>query len=160
MKTTMTNELPAEIMENGIHYTLVGDYYFPTCMLADRSPNGKWASLYERYLQEKHPHEYVRLIWADELSALLESVQKECEERVVVLVREMAEVEGVNEALKENRQMEWVQRMEMIRGRGEEVVREEMIGSGRRGMAAGTGEFLLLYSYNNCCHGKTDNRYR
>ena len=22
-------------MENGIHYTLVGDYYFPTCMLAD-----------------------------------------------------------------------------------------------------------------------------
>lgn len=82
MKMTMTNELPAEIMENGIHYTLVGDYYFPTCMLADRSPNGKWASLYERYLQEKHPHEYVRLIWADELSALLESVQKECEEEI------------------------------------------------------------------------------
>ena len=27
MKTTMTNELPAEIMENGIHYSLVGDYY-------------------------------------------------------------------------------------------------------------------------------------
>lgn len=58
MKMMMTNELPAEIMENGIHYTLVGDYYFPTCMLADRSPNGKWASLYERYLQEKHPHEF------------------------------------------------------------------------------------------------------
>lgn len=26
MKTTMTNELPDEIMENGIHYTLVSDY--------------------------------------------------------------------------------------------------------------------------------------
>lgn len=101
MKMMMTNELPAEIMENGIHYTLVGDYYFPTCMQADRSPNGKWASLYERYLQEKHPHEYVRLIWADELAALLESVQKECEERVEVLVREMAEVEGVDEEMKE-----------------------------------------------------------
>ena len=95
MKTTTTNELPAEIMENGIHYTLVGDYYFPTCMLAEKSSNGKWASLYECYLQEKHPHEYVRLTWADELSALLESVQKECEERVAVLVRAMAEVEGV-----------------------------------------------------------------
>ena len=70
MKTTMTNELPDEIMENGIHYTLVSDYYFPTCMLGDKSPNGKWASLYECYLQEKHPHEYVRLIWADELAAL------------------------------------------------------------------------------------------
>ena len=128
MKTTTTNELPAEIMESGIHYTLVGDYYFPTCMLAEKSPNGKWASLYECYLQEKHPHEYVRLTWADELSALLESVQKECEERVAVLVREMAEVEGVDEEMKGNGQMAWVRRMEMIRGRAEEVVREEIMG--------------------------------
>lgn len=128
MKTTMKNELPAEIMENGIHYTLVGDYYLPTCMLADRSPNGKWASMYERYLQEKHPHEYVRLIWADELAAVLEVVQRECEERVEVLVREMAEMEGVNEVMKENRQMAWVRRMEMIRGRVEEVVCEGIMG--------------------------------
>ena len=128
MKTTTTNELPAEIMENGIHYTLVGDYYFPTCMLAEKSSNGKWASLYECYLQEKHPHEYVRLTWADELPALLESVQKECEERVAVLVREMAEVEGVDEEMKENEQMEWVRRMEMICGRAEEVVQEEFMG--------------------------------
>ena len=128
MKTTMTNELPDEIMENGIHYTLVSDYYFPTCMLGDKSPNGKWASLYECYLQEKHPHEYVRLIWADELAALLESVQKECEERVEVLVREMAEVEGVDEEMKENEQMEWVRRMEMICGRAEEIVRGELMG--------------------------------
>ena len=128
MKMTMMNELPDEIMENGIHYTLVGDYYFPTCMLAEKSPNGKWASLYECYLQEKHPHEYIRLIWADELSALLESVQKGCEKRVTVLVREMAEAEGVNEEMKKNEQMEWVRRMEMICGRVEEVVREEIMG--------------------------------
>ena len=68
-----------------------------------------------------------RLIWADELSALLESVQKACEERVAVLVREMAEVEGVDEEMKENEQMEWVRRMEMIRGRVEDVVREEIM---------------------------------
>ena len=128
MKTTTTNELPDEIMENGIHYTLVGDYYFPTCMLAERATSGKWAAMYERYLQEKHPHEYVRLIWANELSALLEAVQRECEERVEVLVREMAEVEGVDEVMKGNEQMEWVRRMEMICGRVEEVVREEIMG--------------------------------
>ena len=127
MKMTMTNELPAEIMENGIHYTLVGDYYFPTCMLADRSPNGKWASLYERYLQEKHPHEYVRLIWADGLAALLESVQKECEERVAVLVREMAEAEGVDEEMKGNEQMEWVRRMNNIKNVAEEVVLKKLL---------------------------------
>ena len=69
-----------------------------------------------------------RLIWADELSALLESVQKEYEEQVAVLVREMAEAEGVNEEMKGNEQMEWVQRMEMICGRVEEVVCEEIMG--------------------------------
>lgn len=118
-------KMPAEIMERGIRYTLVGDYYFPTCMLADRLPNGKWAAL--RYLQEKHLHECVRLIWADELSALL-AVQRECEERVAALVRKMAEAEGVDERMKGNEQMTWVRRMEMIQGRAEEVVREEIMG--------------------------------
>ena len=29
----MMNDLPKKVMENGIHYTLMGDYYFPTCTL-------------------------------------------------------------------------------------------------------------------------------
>ena len=65
---------------------------------------------------------------AEGLAAVLESVQKECEERVAVLVREMAEAEGVNEEMRENEQMEWVRRMEMICGWVEEVVREEIMG--------------------------------
>lgn len=40
----------------------------------------------------------------------------------------MAEMEGVNGEMKENEQMEWVRRMEMICGRVEEVVCEEIIG--------------------------------
>ena len=39
----------------------------------------------------------------------------------------MAEAEGVNEAMKGDEQMVWVQRMEMIRERAEEVVREEIV---------------------------------
>ena len=40
----------------------------------------------------------------------------------------MAEMEGVDERMKGNEQMEWVRRMEMICGRVEEVVREGIIG--------------------------------
>ena len=39
----------------------------------------------------------------------------------------MAEAEDVNEAMKGDEQMVWVQRMEMIRERAEEVVREEIV---------------------------------
>ena len=45
-----------------------------------------------------------------------------------MLAREMAEAEGVDEEMKGNEQMEWVRRMEMICGRVEEVVCEEIIG--------------------------------
>ena len=37
-----------------------------------------------------------------------------------------AKQEGINEALKEQDQMEWVRRMNNIRNRAEEIVREEI----------------------------------
>jgi len=39
----------------------------------------------------------------------------------------MAEREGVTEQLKKRNQMRWVQRMNCIRERAEEIVREEII---------------------------------
>ena len=41
--------------------------------------------------------------------------------------KSQAEQEGVNEALKEQDQMEWVRRMNNIRNRAEEIVREEIL---------------------------------
>ena len=38
-----------------------------------------------------------------------------------------AKQEGINEALKEQNQMEWVRRMNNIRNRVEEIVREEIM---------------------------------
>ena len=103
----MTNDLPKEVMENGIHYTLVGDYYFPTCTLQEDTPAiGRWADLYERHLQEEHPTEYTRLIWSCNLNGLLHSVQENCEARLAVLIRQMAKTEGVTESMKAENQLE------------------------------------------------------
>ena len=119
----MTNDLPKEVMENGIHYTLVGDYYFPTCTLQDTAPViGRWADLYEQYLQEEHPSEYTRLIWSCKLNDLLCSVQEDCEARLAVMMRRTADAEGVTESLKAENQLEWVRRMNSIRSRAEEIV--------------------------------------
>lgn len=43
------------------------------------------------------------------------------------LVKQMAEVEGVNEELKSTDQMVWVQRMNNIRNRVSEIISEELI---------------------------------
>ena len=45
------------------------------------------------------------------------------------LVRQMAKGEGVTERLKKQDQMEWVRRMNNIRNRAEEIVRNELIYS-------------------------------
>ena len=54
-------------------------------------------------------------------------VQEQAESQFDVLVEQMAEREGVTEQLKEENQMLWVQRMNNIRARAEEILREEML---------------------------------
>ena len=53
--------------------------------------------------------------------------QGQAEERFDLLVGQMAEREGVTEQVKKRNQMRWVQRMNCIRERAEEIVREEII---------------------------------
>ena len=54
-------------------------------------------------------------------------VQEQAELQFDVLVEQMAEREGVTEQLKEENQMLWVQKINNIRTRAEEIVSEEII---------------------------------
>ena len=122
------NELRREIWENGIHYTLIGDYYFPDV----RSPEdcgsfGKWADLHLAHMKEHDSHAYVQLIMADRLVPYLQAFNVQAEERMQRLVEQMKRTEGVTEALKARDPMEWVRRMNGIATRAEEVVLQGMV---------------------------------
>ena len=54
-------------------------------------------------------------------------IQEQAEERFDLLVEQMAKQEGVTEQLKAQDQMLWVQKMNNIRARAEEIVRQEII---------------------------------
>lgn len=54
-------------------------------------------------------------------------IQGQAEERFDLLVEQMAEREGVTEKLKAQNQILWVRRINNIRTRAEERVREEII---------------------------------
>ena len=49
------------------------------------------------------------------------------EEMESMLVKQIAEQEGINEALKEQDQIEWVKRMNSIRNRVEEIIYKNLI---------------------------------
>ena len=48
-------------------------------------------------------------------------------DRLNLIIRQMAESEGVTEAMKAENQMLWVQSMNSIRSRAEEIIKAELI---------------------------------
>lgn len=70
---------------------------------------------------------YSGLLLSGELKKHLLIIQEQAEERFDLLVEQMTKQEGVTEQLKERNQMLWVARMNNIRARAEEIVREEIV---------------------------------
>ena len=112
-----------------IQYHKSGDYYLPDLTIEDQEihPLGKYGRMRKRYLKEHRPVLYTNLLLAGELFSHLAEIDKACENRMDLLTHQMAELEGVTEALKASDQMEWVRRMNSIRSRAEEILLHELV---------------------------------
>ena len=126
--TTMKNSIHDNA--NGLDYTLVNDHYLPNLTAAapaEQHPTGRWGRLHKRYLKEHHPIRYNQLLLSGELSSYLAKLDKQAEEQLALIIRQMQEAEGVDEALKAADQLEWVRRMNSIRNRAEKIIQKELI---------------------------------
>lgn len=106
----------------GIEYNLVNDYYIPNIVLPKprRTGNvGKYGRMRARYLRENKKAEYSIMLINNELTSHLLDIDDICRERIDMLVKQMAEKENVNEELKANNQIKWVQMMNNIKNRVE-----------------------------------------
>ena len=114
---------------NGLDYTLVNDYYLPnlTATASAEHPIGRWGRLHKRYLKEQHPVRYNQLLLSGELASYLASLDKQADEQLSLIIRQMQDAEGVTEALKAENQLEWVRQMNSIRSRAEEIIKSELI---------------------------------
>lgn len=126
--TTLKNTLHDS--NNGLDYTLVNDYYLPnltTAAPAEQHPTERWGRLHKKYLQEHHPIRYNQLLLSGELGSYLAKLDKQAEEQLALIIRQIQEAEGVDEALKAADQLEWVRRMNSIRNCAEEIIKSELI---------------------------------
>ena len=114
---------------NGLWYELQGDYYLPCLKLPEEEQVhiGIWEQRHRRYLKEHHRVLYANLLTSGELNAYLADIDRQAENLFLRLVKQMADAEGITEALKANDQMEWVGRMNSIRDRVTEIVNNELI---------------------------------
>ena len=121
-------ELRQTIQEHGIRYRLEGDYCLPVLELPEENrPIGRWGRLHKAYLKHHRPILYQSLLLSGKLYTVLADLNEQATERCSSIIRQMAESEGITEELKANDPMRWVQAMNSIRSRAEEIIQSEMI---------------------------------
>ena len=124
----MKKKLPIEMTENGIHYTLQGDYYFPNISASDsHTAIGCYDRMRKAYLEEHRPGLYTRLILSGMLYEHLAEIDACCSNRKDRMIQQMADAEGINEELKARNQLLWVGYMNDIQKWAEEILLYEVI---------------------------------
>lgn len=114
---------------NGLWYERRGDYYLPCLTAEEAPPIGVWGQRHLRYIRQNRRALYLELKTSGRLNNYLVDVDHQAETMLDELMTQMAEREGITESLKAQDQMTWVQRMNSIRHRAEEIIRQELIHS-------------------------------
>ncbi len=114
---------------NGLWYERQGDYYIPCLTLPaeDERPIGLWGQQHLRYIKEYRKALYTSLQLSGKLNSYLADIDQQAQDRVETIIQQMAQAQGVTEALKAADQMAWVGRMNNIRASAMEIVGKELI---------------------------------
>ena len=129
---------------NGWEYELKGEQYYPTGRVLrdgrsqpetvneDNGPEkeisvGVWGQRHAAFLKKHQRSVYNEFLFSGKLNTYLAQIDRDAQEMFDLLVRQLAEQEGVTETLKTENQMEWARRMNSIRNRATEIVNHELI---------------------------------
>ena len=113
-----------------ITYHKEGDYLIPDLIMDNSYENDhirKYGRLRLNYIKEYKRGLYTELMINGTLSKHLADIENTANERIALIVKQLAESENVNEDLKSNNQLVWVQAMNNIKNRAEEIAYNEII---------------------------------
>ena len=116
------------VRENELEYLQTGDYFIPNLKLPQENRSiGKYGRMHRDYLQEHNPIRFDDLVLEGKLWTYLADLNEQAQDRLQLIIMQMQEAESVNDELKENNQMVWVQAMNSIHNRAEELVLHELV---------------------------------
>lgn len=112
-----------------ITYTMQGDYLLPNLTLPEQKNKeiGIWGQRHKRYLLNHHKVRYYNLLTSCKLVNYFADIDEQAENMYQLLVKQLAEKEGVTEQLKAENPILWVQQMKNIQNRAREIVNAELI---------------------------------
>lgn len=108
-------------------YRQEGDFLLPNIEASESPQIGIWGQWRLQYLRTNKKVLYTTMLIDGTLKSHLEEVDQSANEMFDLLIAQLKAQEGITEELKANNQLEWVQRMNSIRNRAEEIVYKELI---------------------------------
>ena len=114
----------------GIEYIRCGNYYLPHLVMPKENTNyqiGKYGRMKLNYLKNHKKVEYSIMLIDGKLNRYLHEIDVVCTDRVKSIIAELVKQENVTVELKATNQLEWVQAMNNIKNRAEEIVFNEII---------------------------------
>jgi hypothetical protein len=108
-------------------YHWEGDYLIPDLEAPEAPKIGKFGTLRHKYLRSRHRGIFDGMLLEGSLNPHLEQIDRQANEMMERLTAQMAQAEGVTEALKARDQMAWVRAMNSIKNRAEEIVLNDLI---------------------------------
>ncbi len=110
-----------------ITYTQNGDYLIPNIIIRKTKPLGHYGRLRKAYLEMHRPILFNELVLSDKLFEHCAEIDETARNRMELIVRSLAEQNGVTEQLKAENQMEWVRQMNACKAQAEDIVKFELI---------------------------------
>ena len=114
-------------VRTGLQYELQGDYYVIAGEREEKQVAGIWGQRHLRWLKQNRRVTYTNLLTTGRLYNYLRGIDAQASEQLDLIIRQMVMAEGITEQLKAENPLEWVQRMNSIRNRAEEIVYSDLI---------------------------------
>ena len=109
-------------------YVEVGEVQVPAIVSIDTNYEiGLWGQRHKAYLKENHRVIYYNLLTQGKLNSYLHNIDIRAREQYDLLIKQLAENQGITEQLKAENQMLWVQMMNNIANQAREIVYSEII---------------------------------
>ena len=112
-----------------VTYTNHEGFYLPNLTLPrkEEASFGRYGRLRLKYLKEHRRVLYINLLTSGELAQHLNEVDQQAREMLELLVKQMAQEQGITEQLRVEDQMAWVGAMNNIHSAADEVVMQEVV---------------------------------
>lgn len=108
-------------------YHQAGGYLLPNLATPEDPKISIWGQRRRKYLRDHQKPLYTAMLLGGTLNTHLEETDKSAAEMFDRLAEQMKHRNGITEDMKSANQLEWVQRMNVIRHEAAEIVKRELI---------------------------------